>query len=144
MTDYSTGLLPIQSLETQGFDAQSAVHADVKFGVQQPNGDCTNVGICRIVTVQWQGRSLPKRRSCPTAAVELFPSMNGRLLIHFPKSGMLPCTERVFFRQPVFPMPVAYCLPEDVLTGIPGLEQQIILAGLYPIRYGASGYWVEF
>jgi hypothetical protein len=145
MTDYSTGSLPILCLEEQGLPVQSPVRADVKFGVLQPNGDCTNVGICRIVTVQRQGYALPaKRRSCPTAAAELFLSMEGRLLIYFPKSGMLPCTERAFFRQLVFPMPVAHCLPEDVLKCLHGLKQHIIPAGLYPIRRSASGYWVAF
>ena len=145
MTDHSTGLRPISDLEEQGFVARSFVRADVKFGVLQSNGDCTNVGICRIVTVQREEQALPpRRRSCPTAAAELFPSIHGRLLIYFPKSGMLPCTERAFFRQPVFSVPVAHCLSDDVLKCLPGLEQYIISAGLYPIRRSASGYWVAF
>lgn len=120
------------------------VFADVEFGVMQANGECIGVGICRIITThQMRPRSSYQRR-CPRAEAMLQASVEGRLEIFFPKRGMLPCTERAFFRQRVFPVPVPIFLPGGLRRSLPNLQQTIVEAGLYPVRSEATGYWVAF
>lgn len=145
MTDYATGIAPLHLLEWAS-PTNLPLHANVEFGVLQSDGECVRLGICRINTTHYYDmiNTRLKRRQCPIAGAKLHVSPQGRLLVFFPKKGMLPCTEREFFRQPVFPVPVAYFLPEDVREGLPALEQIIIPAGLYPIRQSVKGYWVEF
>ena len=122
------------------------LHADVEFGVLQGNGNCVNIGICRINTTHHTDMALArkKQRRCPTAGALLGVSPTGRLQAFFPRAGMLPCTERAFFRGRVFPVPVAYYLPEPVRESLPGLTHTIIPNGLYPIRRSDEGYWIEF
>ena len=146
MTDYAPGTTPYYVTVQQYTTTALPVCADVQFGVFQSNGNCLNIGICRISYSNYP--TLPfsrsKKHSCPSAEAELYTSLRGRMLAFFPKTGMLPCTERAFFRQPVFPVPVAYFLPESIQTELPELQQNIIPTGLYPIRRSAEGYWVEF
>lgn len=146
MTDYATGVLPLHTLELVPATDLPFVHANVEFGVLQADGECINIGICRITTTHYNSLSArrPKSRRCPVAAAKLSRGANGRLQIFFPKTGMLPCTERAFFSQPVFPVPIPHYLPEAVVAALPGLQERIIAAGLYPIRRSASGFWIEF
>lgn len=146
MTDYATGVLPLHTLEPVPATDLPFVHANVEFGVLQPDGECTNIGICRITTTHYNRSAAqrPKSRRCPVAAAQLSRSKNGRLRAFFPKVGMLPCTERAFFSQPVFPVPVPHYLPETVQAALPGLQERIIAAGLYPIRRSTRGYLIEF
>ncbi|MCK6695263.1 MAG: hypothetical protein L6Q97_24575 [Thermoanaerobaculia bacterium] len=122
------------------------IRANVEFGVLQSNGNCVNIGICRINTTHCSEMALKrqKQRRCPLAEALLSVNPQGRLQVFFPRAGMMPCTERAFFSRPVFPVPVSYYLPESVQSSLPGLDQNIISAGLYPIRRSAEGYWVEF
>lgn len=122
------------------------LHADVEFGVLQSNGDCVNIGICRINTTHYANMAFArkKHRLCPSAEAFLRASPEGRLQAFFPRAGMLACTERAFFSKPVFPVPVAYFLPEPVQNDLPGLTQDIIAAGLYPIRRSDEGFWIDF
>ena len=122
------------------------VQGSVEFGVLQSNGDCVNIGICRINTTHLTKMATAryKNRSCPMAEALLGVGPDGHLWVFFPRAGMKPCTERVFFRGPVFPVPVPYYLPEDVQQSLPGLTQQIIASGLYPIRRDAEGFWIQF
>ena len=73
-----------------------------------------------------------------------YPGPDGRLQAFFPRNGMLPCTERIFFRGPVFPVPVSYFLPDTLREQLPGLQQTVIAAGLYPIRRNSAGFVIEF
>jgi len=145
MTDYATGTTQ-PHFAVEHATTHSLVHADVEFGVMQSNGDCISLGICRITTTHCYEKASARvrRRSCPVAAAEISVHERGHLLMFFPKSGMLPCTERAFFRQWLFPVPVAHCLPKDLQKNLPALKQHIIPAGLYPIRRTAAGYWVAF
>ncbi len=122
------------------------LNASVEFGVLQSNGNCTNIGICRINTthVNHMVNTRKEKRRCPLAEALLSVSPNGRLRIFFPRSGMKPCTERVFFRGPVFPVQVAYLLPEILQKQLPGLLQPVIPTGIYPIRHSEEGYYIEF
>lgn len=122
------------------------LRANVEFGVMQSNGNCVNIGICRINTTHCtdMASARHKQRRCPLAEALLSVSGRGRLLVFFPRAGMMPCTERAFFSRPVFPVPVPYFLPASVHDNLPGLNQNIISEGLYPVRRTAEGYWVEF
>lgn len=120
--------------------------ANVEFGVLQSDGNCVNIGICRINTTHYTDMAVSrqKQRRCPVASALLSVNEQGRLQAFFPRTGMMPCTERIFFRGPVFPVPVPYLLPESVQDKLPGLEQDMIPSGLYPIRRTEEGYWIEF
>ena len=122
------------------------LHASVEFGVLQANGNCVNIGICRINTTHYSNMAVTRHRNrqCPFAEALLSVSPNGRLEVFFPRAGMKACTERAFFRAPVFPVPVAYFLPESIKNELPGLQNAIISTGLYPIRQSAEGYSVVF
>lgn len=122
------------------------IRANVEFGVLQSNGNCVNIGICRINTTHCASMATTreKQRRCPVAEALLSVNAQGRLRIFFPRAGMMPCTERAFFSRPVFPVPVPYFLPESIQNELPGLEQNLISEGLYPIRRSAEGYWIEF
>lgn len=122
------------------------LHASVEFGVLQSNGDCVNIGICRINTTHYSKMAIARNRNrqCPLAEALLSVSSQGRLQVFFPHAGMKPCTERAFFSAPVFPVPVAYFLPDTVKNALPGLLEPIISAGLYPIHRSAEGYSIEF
>ncbi|MFN0014560.1 MAG: hypothetical protein ACKVU2_08435 [Saprospiraceae bacterium] len=145
MTDYAIGVQPLHGLERAATDLPF-LHTNVEFGVLQVDGSCLSIGICRITTTHCkqfaQRRAKPRR--CPVAEAELSAGTNGRLRAFFPKSGMLPCTERAFFSRRVFPVPVPYILPNFLQAGLPDLAGGIIPAGLYPVRPGIGGYWIEF
>lgn len=140
MTDYSTFSL----LATPETRHTLRVKADVEFGVMQANGECLGVGICRIITTHQLSGSRSCRRRCLRATAFLSASEGGRLEMLFPKNGMLSCTERVFFRHRVFPVPLPVFLPEDVRAALPDVQQTILDAGLYPIKVEPAGYRVMF
>lgn len=140
MTDYSTFSLPAAP-ETRH---TLRVKADVEFGVMQANGECVGVGICRIITTHQLHTGRSYRRHCPRAMAFLSASEEGRLEMFFPKNGMLPCTERAFFRHRVFPVPLPVFLPEDIRGALPDVQQAILDAGLYPVKVEATGYRVTF
>ena len=123
-----------------------SLQANVEFGVLESNGNCVNIGICRINTTQQRNMTVTRKenRRCPVATAFLSVTPHGRLQAFFPRAGMKACTERAFFHKPVFPVPVAYFLPESLQKELPGLKIQIIEEGLYPIRKTPEGFIVEF
>lgn len=116
--------------------------AEIEFGTINRNGECVNVGICRLQPNV--NASRPSHRRCPQALAELSVNNQGCLQIFFPKNGMMPCTERAFFSHWLFPVPLAVVLPEFIGQGLAGLKQSILPAGTYPIRRSAEGYRIEF
>lgn len=144
MTDYTHRDVLLRYDEQNVYSIR--LQANVEFGVLQSDGNCVNIGICRISTTHYtdMAEARKKQRRCPIAAVFLSVGAQGHLQAFFPRSGMMPCTERAFFKGPVFPVPTSYYLPESVQDGLPGLVQNIIPAGLYPIRRQEEGYWIEF
>lgn len=139
MTDYNISLPA-----TPKTRSVSEVKADVEFGIMQANGDCVGIGICRIITTHQLHQSKNRRRKCAHALALLSVSDKGRLEIFFPRGGMLPCTERAFFRALVFAMPRPVFLSEELRKALPTLQQTDLSAGLYPIRAEKSGYRVVF
>lgn len=146
MTAYAPTSVQLCEFPQELATSPNRLHANVEFGVLQSNGNCSNIGICRINTthVAKMVENRRKNRRCPLAAATLSVSTAGRLQIFFPRTGMKACTQRVFFRAPVFPVPVAYLLPQSIQQQLPGLQQSIIDAGLYPIRRSETGYFIEF
>ncbi len=144
MTAYAPTEVRLHAQESP--TAPNFLLANVEFGVLQSDGNCVNIGICRINTTHYSNMELTRNRNrqCPQAEVLLSVGPNGRLQMFFPRAGMQACTEQAFFRTPVFPVPVSYCLPEAVRDQLPGLLEAIIPSGLYPIRRMPEGYSVEF
>ncbi|TNE66043.1 MAG: hypothetical protein EP344_02645 [Bacteroidetes bacterium] len=144
MTDYAMCDALLRPQEHRNLP--DLLHANVEFGVLESDGSCVNVGICRINATHHRNMSVTsvKKRQCPLAEAFLSVTPHGRLQMFFPRAGMKPCTERVFFRHPVFPVPVAYFLPEPIRESLPGLLEPIIDAGLYPIRHSRDGFVVVF
>ncbi|MCC7505029.1 MAG: hypothetical protein IT259_07005 [Saprospiraceae bacterium] len=120
----------------------STILADIEFGTRNRDGDCVNIGICRIQPNVNSAR--PSHRRCPLVIGELSVGENGCLNIFFPHEGMLPCTARAFFSHWLFPLPVAYVLPENILHALAGLQQTILPAGTYPIKRVEGGYMIHF
>ncbi len=139
MTDYNNSLRFAPETRISPF-----VNADVEFGVMQANGDCVGIGICRIITTHQVLERPTRSRRCLRAQAFLNVSDAGRLEMFFPRSGMLPCTERAFFSRRMFAVPVPVFLAEAIQESLPGLKQHIIAAGLYPVREEATGYRVVF
>ena len=120
----------------------SSISAEIEFGTVNRYGECVNVGICRLQPNVNSSR--PSHRRCPQALVQLSVNNEGHLRIFFPKKGMMPCTERAFFSHWLFPLPVAFIVPEFAVRGLDNLQQTILPAGTYPIRRTTDGYWIEF
>jgi len=139
MTDYS-----FSRTASPTYAGSLGMLADVEFGVMQADGSCVGIGICRIITThQWLSRPRLGRR-CPRAQAFLSLSSDGRLTMYFPRDGMLPCTERTFFRPPVLALPVPVVLPPALFSHLPELQQNILPAGLYTIHREVNGYRVVF
>ncbi len=118
------------------------ITADIEFGTLNRDGDCVNVGICRM---QPNVRpELAARRRCHHALAHLSVGELGNLRMFFPRKGMKPCTERAFFSPWLFPVPVACVVPEVLVRQLEGLQQTILPPGTYAIRRSEKGFWVEF
>lgn len=145
-SDYATRETVFHCESEHAYSTISSLDTAVEFGNMQSNGDCIGIGVCRITTTHYFQHRLkkPRQRSCPLAFAQLHVLPNGRMALFFPKAGMLPCTERAFFKQRVFPVSVPYYLPDEIREQLPELQTGILDAGLHPIRPTDSGYWVTF
>lgn len=118
------------------------VTAEIEFGTLNKDNECVQVGICRL---EPNAKLQPAaRRRCHHALVHLLTGEAGNLVMFFPRNGMKPCTARAFFSHWLFPVPVAFVVPDLFVRQLGGLRQTILPPGTYPIRRDASGYWVEF
>lgn len=119
-----------------------SITADIEFGTLNRDGDCVNVGICRMQPNVKPDLKTPRR--CHYALAHLSVGASGHLRMFFPRAGMKPCTARAFFSHWLFPVPLACVVPDALAQGLCGLRQTILPAGAYPIRRVEAGYWVEF
>lgn len=117
------------------------LRADIEFGTMSRDGDCVNIGICRV---EPNVRNRSDNRHCPHAEVLLGAGEQGNLRMFFPRNGMKPCTIRAFFSNWLFALPVPFVLHETLVRRIEGLRQSILPAGAYPIRRTENGFWLEF
>ncbi len=115
--------------------------ADVEFGVLNKNGDCINIGICKVNT-NIRFSSAPRR--CRHALAQLIVTRSGTLQMRFDRKDLLPCTERAIFKLSVFPVPVAFTIPDAIREALPELSQTVIAPGRYPILSIKEAYLIEF
>jgi hypothetical protein len=115
--------------------------ADVEFGILNKNGDCVNIGICKINT-SIRSANAPSR--CRHALARLGVTIRGTLIMCFERKGLLPCTERAIFRLLAFPIPASFIIPDTVRAALPELSQAVIAPGRYPIRSTKDAYFIEF
>jgi hypothetical protein len=119
-----------------------AVASTVYFGVPDQNGNCVQVGICRLVLDQ--NTSSKENRRCRLAKASAFTLQDGSLGLFFAFEDLLPCTERAIFKNKRLPVPVACPLPTTLLEKLEEPIMPIIAKGNYPIAKVAGGYLIAF
>lgn len=129
-------------LALQTLIPKHAVASTVYFGVPDPNGNCVQVGICRMVLDK--NTNQKEHRRCRLANALVFTSIDGSLTVFFPSNNILPCTERAIFKNKWLPVPVACTLPEDLLNKLEGPVMPLIAKGKYPITKVDDGYLISF
>lgn len=120
------------------------VVANVHFGVPGGNGDCLQIGICRVVIDCTPITAPLANRQCRQARAICSVNSDGDLEMYFPAKGIMPCTERAIFRSKWFPVPEAYHLPADMLCELTPGVTPVIAPGKYPITKVAGGYIITF
>jgi hypothetical protein len=76
------------------------VTCNVHFGVPGGQGDCVQIGICRVIidAVPHATELAHENRHCRQAAARVTVNQDGGIDMFFPKEGIMPCTERAIFR----------------------------------------------
>ena len=120
------------------------VLANVHFGVPGGNGECLQIGICRVVIDSIPALGPKVSRRCRQASAYFSVNQDGDLEMFFPFAGIMPCTERAIFRNKWFPVPEAYRLPDHILTELPHGTPPVIAVGKYPITKKLDGYTITF
>jgi hypothetical protein len=131
------------SLDIKSFiPPQRAVASTVYFGVPDKNGNCVQVGICRMILDQNTNNKENKR--CRLAKALAFTLSDGSLALFFSGEHLLPCTERAIFKNKWLPVPVACPLPQDLLDKLEDPIMPVIAKGNYPITKVRGGYMISF
>lgn len=120
------------------------VVANVHFGVPGENGDCLQIGICKVVVETFQTQPRTSNRFCRQAGASIFVNDEGDLQMFFAKEDIMPCTERAIFKNKWFPVPQAYKLPEELILRMDPHVNPVIAAGKYPITELPDGYLITF
>lgn len=120
------------------------VLANVHFGVPGGNGECLQIGICRVVIDSIPALGPKASRRCREASAYFSVNQDGDLEMFFPLAGIMPCTERAIFRNKWFPVPEAYRLPDHIITQLPHGTPPVIAVGKYPITQKVDGYTITF
>lgn len=121
------------------------VTCNVHFGVPGGQGDCIQIGICRVIIDEAidPSRLAKENRRCRQAAAQITPNADGGIDMFFPEEGIMPCTERAIFRNAWFPVPVSHVLPEAISLRFGG-TRSIIASGRYPVMRVTGGYVISF
>lgn len=121
------------------------VTCNVHFGVPGGQGDCIQIGICRVIIDESvdPSRLAKENRRCRQAAAQITPNTDGGIDMFFAREGIMPCTERAIFRNAWFPVPVAHVLPEEISERFGGVRR-VIAAGRYPVTPVTGGYVISF
>ncbi|MBK8555745.1 MAG: hypothetical protein IPL65_08230 [Lewinellaceae bacterium] len=122
-----------------------AVRAGVEFGTMTREGNCVNVGICRMTSEEFSWKAEKEsRRQCRKADAQISVRSDGGISILFPKLGMLPCTARAIFKPGYFPVPETYVLPAALRTHLPQHAVTQIDAGKYRVLETPGAFIVHF
>jgi hypothetical protein len=124
----------------------NTVTCNVVFGTPSPDDDCMNSGICKIVVaaLPHPGQSAAVRRRCQQSTAQASIDSDGSFQLFFAKADLKPCTERAIFRNLWFPVPVAYQMPDELLSALGKDNSGVIAAGKYLIERQPTGYIVRF
>jgi hypothetical protein len=119
---------------------------NVHFGVPGGQGDCVQIGICRVTidAVPHVPELAHENRHCRQAAARVTVNQDGGIDMFFPKEGIMPCTERAIFRNKWFPVPVAHHLPFEMINRLEPGVRQVISVGRYPVSRVPGGYVISF
>jgi hypothetical protein len=121
---------------------QKTITCNVHFGVPGGQGDCAQMGICRVIVDQAPTKEEVRR--CRVTKAQLFLDGDGHWSMFFEKADILPCTERAVFFNKWFPVPVAYRLDDAIAEKLDPEAQTLIAAGKYPISRSEDGYLIRF
>ena len=121
------------------------ITCNVHFGVPGGQGDCIQIGICRVIIDETPNPSTlaKENRRCRQAAAQITPNADGGIDMFFPEEGIMPCTERAIFRNAWFPVPVAHELPGEISNRFEN-TRRVIAAGRYPVIRVSGGYVISF
>ena len=124
----------------------TTVTCNVHFGVPGGQGDCIQIGICRVIidAVPNSNTLARENRRCRQAAAEVTVNQDGGIDMFFPEEGIMPCTERAVFRNQWFPVPVAHQLPDEMMNRLESGIRPVIAAGRYPVSRVPGGYVISF
>ena len=126
-------------------DPTFSLYAGVEFGTMTREGNCVNVGICRMTSEEFAWKELKlSKRQCRRALAQVSVRPDGGLSLFFPKLGMLPCTLRAIFKPGYFPVPQAYSLPAVLREQLPEHAASQIEAGKYRVIETDNGFLVHF
>lgn len=124
------------------FIPANAVVCTVHFGVPDKQGNCLQVGICRVIVDA--APTEKENRRCRLAQAYAFPGADGGLDMYFPAEDILPCTERAVFRNKWLPVPVRCEMPEELILRFDEAVMPVVAPGRYPITRYQDGYLISF
>lgn len=146
---YSATLIASKAADSPLFQPISnntqPITCNVHFGVPGGQGDCIQIGICRVIIDETPNPSTlaKENRRCRQAAAKITPNADGGIDMFFAEEGIMPCTERAIFRNAWFPVPVAHVLPEAIAARFEGVRS-VISSGRYPVSRVPGGYVISF
>ncbi|MEZ4921254.1 MAG: hypothetical protein R2792_19285 [Saprospiraceae bacterium] len=121
------------------------IQVGVEFGTMNREGNCVNVGICRMTSEESGDYIFGKKaRRCKRAQAVASVMPSGRFRLQFPKSGMLPCTERAIFKSGGFHLPFDFIIPDGMAFFLPATHRLRLSAGIYPILEDEHQYTILF
>ncbi len=129
-------------LEQLEVEVLNAVTCNVHFGVPGGQGDCLQIGICRVIIDAHP--NVEQDRRCRKAPASLYINESGNFEMFFPIDGIMPCTERAIFKNKWFPVPVAHRLDENLMRELSAEMNPVIPMGKYPITKVQGGYVISF
>lgn len=108
-----------------------------------PAAECAHFGICKVDELHaedWD--AFQPRHNRHVKAILSLSSEPGRLRFEFPFSGMRRHTRKAFFSPAGFRVDSSGYLPKHLAVAM-GIEEKIILPGLYPIVFSDESVVVE-
>lgn len=136
----------VDSLNTVNNSFSPSVVCSVYFGTPDNLGNCVQIGVCKVIVDQtaFSTRNTKEEKRCRVAHAHVYIGDAGNLEMFFPKSGILPCTERAIFRNKWLPVPVACSLPNELNHTLNYLTNNMITTGNYPIIETEDGYIISY
>lgn len=134
------------NLMTVNSTFSNSVVCSVYFGTPDNQGNCVQIGVCKVIVdhTAFSTRNTKEEKRCRVAHAHVYVGDAGNLEMFFPKSGILPCTERAIFRNKWLPVPVACRLPNELNHALNYFSKNTITMGNYPIIETEDGYIISY